>query len=49
MVVKGQSRDTTWYSILDSEWPELQKAFECWLAVDNFADGQQIKGLEAFR
>ncbi|KPX55621.1 Acetyltransferase [Pseudomonas amygdali pv. photiniae] len=49
MVVKGQSRDTAWYSILDSEWPELQKAFECWLAVDNFADGQQIKGLEAFR
>ncbi|KTB74704.1 MULTISPECIES: GNAT family N-acetyltransferase [Pseudomonas] len=49
MVVKGQSRDTAWYSILDSEWPELQKAFESWLAVDNFADGQQIKGLEAFR
>ncbi|MBC9744781.1 GNAT family N-acetyltransferase [Pseudomonas syringae pv. syringae] len=49
MVVKGQSRDTAWYSILDSEWPELRKAFENWLAVDNFTDGQQIKGLEAFR
>jgi len=49
MVVKGQSRDTAWYSILDSEWPELQKAFEGWLAADNFVDGQQIKGLEAFR
>ncbi|KFE49731.1 GNAT family N-acetyltransferase [Pseudomonas congelans] len=49
MVVKGQSRDTAWYSILDSEWPELRKAFEHWLAVDNFTDGQQIKGLEAFR
>ncbi|WP_439850277.1 GNAT family N-acetyltransferase [Pseudomonas syringae] len=49
MVVKGQSRDTAWYSMLDSEWPELQKAFERWLAVDNFADGQQIKGLETFR
>lgn len=49
MVVKGQSRDTEWYSILDSEWPERQNAFERWLAVDNFTDGQQIKGLEAFR
>ncbi|MEX5573074.1 GNAT family protein [Pseudomonas lijiangensis] len=49
MVVKGVNRDTAWYSILDSEWPELQKAFEAWLAVDNFKDGQQVKGLEAFR
>ncbi|MBX8547218.1 GNAT family N-acetyltransferase [Pseudomonas cichorii] len=49
MVVKGENRDTAWYSILDSEWPELQKAFESWLAVDNFKDGQQVKGLEAFR
>ncbi|MBI6854458.1 GNAT family N-acetyltransferase [Pseudomonas cichorii] len=49
MVVKGVNRDTAWYSIIDSEWPELQKAFEAWLAVDNFKDGQQVKGLEAFR
>ncbi|MCV4341629.1 GNAT family N-acetyltransferase [Pseudomonas capsici] len=49
MVAKGVNRDTAWYSILDSEWPALQKAFEAWLAVDNFKDGQQIKGLEAFR
>lgn len=49
MVVKGVNRDTAWYSMLDSEWPALQKAFEGWLAVDNFKDGQQIKSLEAFR
>lgn len=49
MVVKGMNRNTAWYSIIDSEWPELHKAFEGWLAVDNFADGQQIKGLESFR
>ncbi|MCD5975921.1 GNAT family N-acetyltransferase [Pseudomonas quasicaspiana] len=49
MVVKGVNRDTAWYSIIDKEWPELQKAFEGWLAVDNFKDGQQVKGLEAFR
>ena len=49
MVVKGVNRNTAWYSIIDSEWPELQKAFEGWLAADNFEGGQQIKGLEAFR
>lgn len=49
MVVKGANRDTAWYSILDSEWPVLQQAFEYWLSVDNFADGQQLKTLEACR
>jgi len=49
MVVKGQNRNTAWYSILDSEWPELQNAFEGWLAEGNFEAGQQVKGLEAFR
>ena len=49
MIVKGANRDTAWYAILDSEWPALQTAFEGWLAVDNFKDGVQIKGLEAFR
>jgi len=49
MVVKGVNRNTAWYSIIDSEWPELQIAFEGWLAADNFEGGQQIKGLEAFR
>ncbi|GFM77861.1 N-acetyltransferase [Pseudomonas cichorii] len=49
MVTKDVNRDTAWYSIIDNEWPELQKAFEAWLAVDNFKDGQQVKALEAFR
>lgn len=49
MVVKGKNRNTAWFSILDSEWPALEKAFESWLAVDNFRDGQQINTLEHFR
>ncbi|GAB7530344.1 GNAT family protein [Pseudomonas sp. 3A(2025)] len=49
MVIKGVNRDTAWFSILDSEWPALQQAFEHWLSVDNFADGQQLKTLEALR
>lgn len=41
-IVKGQNRDTAWYSIIDSEWPALRSEYERWLAPDNFdADGKQ--------
>jgi len=41
-VYKGRSRDTAWYSAIDSEWPCLASAFEAWLAPDNFdATGRQ--------
>jgi RimJ/RimL family protein N-acetyltransferase len=47
-IVKGRSRDTAWFSILDSEWPALNTAFQTWLAADNFAaDGGQIARLSA--
>jgi RimJ/RimL family protein N-acetyltransferase len=36
MVVKGQNRDTAWFSIIDSEWPARKAAFERWLSPDNF-------------
>lgn len=50
LVVKGHNRDTDWFSIIDSEWPALDKAFRKWLAADNFtADGKQIKSLESWR
>ena len=39
MVVKGENRDTAWYSMLDSEWPARKQAFETWLAAENF-DGE---------
>lgn len=48
-VFKGQNRDTAWYSIIDSEWPAVRQAFETWLSVDNFEDGQQIRTLEQLR
>jgi RimJ/RimL family protein N-acetyltransferase len=42
MIVKGQNRDTAWFSILDSEWPARRAAFERWLAPENFdRDGRQ--------
>ncbi len=36
MIVKGQSRDTAWFSMLDTEWPARKKAFAQWLVPANF-------------
>ncbi len=49
-VYKGRSRDTAWFSIIDSEWPALKQAFERWLAPDNFdAEGKQRRRLQELR
>lgn len=46
MVVKGQNRDTAWFSMLDGEWPARKAAFEAWLDPGNFTvDGRQRKSL----
>lgn len=44
MIIKGRNRDTAWFSILDTEWPQRGYAMECWLSADNFdpAGGQRI-------
>ena len=39
VIYKGRNRDTTWFSIIDSEWPRLKRAYEQWLAPANF-DGE---------
>jgi RimJ/RimL family protein N-acetyltransferase len=50
MVVKGRNRDTAWFSMLDGEWPRIRRAFEEWLAVENFdAAGGQRRSLAAIR
>jgi len=47
-VVKGQNRDTAWYSIIDGEWPARKAAFERWLRPENFdRDGRQLQSLAA--
>jgi len=49
MVVKGQNRDTAWFSMLDSEWPVRRKAFEAWLDERNFdVEGRQRQKLQSF-
>jgi RimJ/RimL family protein N-acetyltransferase len=50
MIIKGESRDTAWFSIIDSEWPALRAEFERWLDPANFdADGTQKTRLETRR
>lgn len=42
VVYKNRSRDTAWYSVIDSEWPALKFAFERWLEPENFDEqGEQ--------
>lgn len=36
VVYKGRNRDTAWYAMIASEWPELDTAFTRWLAPENF-------------
>ena len=50
MVMKGESRDTAWFSIITTEWPGTSNALTGWLAPSNFDEaGQQQRRLEDFR
>lgn len=50
VVYKGRSRDTAWYSIIDTEWPALESAFEAWLDPANFdGSGRQKMRLADLR
>jgi RimJ/RimL family protein N-acetyltransferase len=50
MIVKGRSRDTAWYGMLDRDWPLARRVFEAWLAPENFdADGRQRETLASVR
>jgi RimJ/RimL family protein N-acetyltransferase len=48
MIVKGRSRDTAWFAMLDSEWPGRKLAFERGLLPENFdVEGRQRTSLSA--
>ena len=49
MVVKSKNRDTTWYSIVSTQWSPVAAGFEKWLALDNQPKSGQIKSLEECR
>jgi len=44
MVIKGESRDTAWFAIVDADWPRIRQGFERWLAPENF-DQQGRQGM----
>ncbi|MEM7068591.1 MAG: GNAT family protein [Pseudomonadota bacterium] len=49
-VIKGENRDTAWFSLLDYEWDKAGRAFRDWLDASNFDEnGKQIRRLEEVR
>jgi RimJ/RimL family protein N-acetyltransferase len=47
MWTKGRNWDTAIYSILDHEWPAIEKSLEAWLSPHNFdASGLQVAQLK---
>ncbi len=49
VVYKGRTRDTAWFSVIDSEWPLLKAAFETWLSEANLPQGKQLASLSSLR
>lgn len=49
VVYKQRTRDTAWFSIIDSEWPGIKQAFEIWLSDENMPGGEQTQGLVQIR
>lgn len=36
MIVKGRSRDTAWFAIINGDWPAIRSRWQAWLAPGNF-------------
>jgi RimJ/RimL family protein N-acetyltransferase len=50
MIIKGANRDTAWYAMLDTEWPDRKRVFEAWLSPSNFdTAGRQKRTLAEIR
>lgn len=49
IVTKGRNRDTSWFAVIDPDWPALRAAYDAWLADENLdADGGQRRALSEF-
>lgn len=49
LIYKGRNRDTAWFSVIDKEWPALERAYAGWLAPENFdSAGRQKRRLQDF-
>ncbi|CAG9296343.1 GNAT family N-acetyltransferase [Celerinatantimonas diazotrophica] len=50
IVYNGRSRDTSWYAMIDKDWPIIRDAFIKWLSPKNFNhQGQQKRSLSCMR
>jgi RimJ/RimL family protein N-acetyltransferase len=49
VVYKNRSRDTAWFSIIDTDWRDLSTVFRKWLAPQNFDGTRQKRSLASFR
>jgi RimJ/RimL family protein N-acetyltransferase len=48
VIVRGRSRDTAWFSMIEEEWPRIRAAYLAWLSPENFdAEGRQRTRLAA--
>jgi RimJ/RimL family protein N-acetyltransferase len=50
IVYRGRNRDTTWFALVDGDWPAVRDAFERWLDPANFdGEGRQRRRLADVR
>lgn len=42
-IVRGRTRDTSWFAMVDEDWTKLAPAYEQWLDPDNFDSNRQQK------
>ncbi|WP_231863668.1 hypothetical protein [Eikenella sp. NML03-A-027] len=43
---KGRNRDTAWFAMLDSEWPQIKRRMQRWLDEENFDEhGRQRRAI----
>ncbi|MFA6547083.1 MAG: GNAT family protein [Limisphaerales bacterium] len=45
MIVKGLNRDTTWFAMLDTDWPARKANFERWLAGEGRTSLSALNGV----
>lgn len=47
LVVRDRNHDTVLYSVIDKEWPALERGFTKWLAPENQQPEGQVEKLSA--
>ncbi len=45
-IIRGRSRDTAWFAMVEDDWPDIKAAYERWLDPENFdTNGHQRRHL----